>query len=129
MDGTTAQPSYAELAALRAENQQLKRRIAELEKKNPTQRLDKSFSVKADEKRRQDAKTKESGKGKTHGSSGDQQASERRGRVPNQDKIDKADHHALVLPDGFDLPKCHPGIERPVWRIRDGILSIRSLPK
>ena len=88
--------------------------------KNPTRRLDKSHSVKADKKRRQDAKAKESGKGKTHGSSGDQQASERRGRVPNQDKIDKADHHELVLPDGFDLPQCHPGIEQPVWRIGDG---------
>ena len=131
MDGTTGQPSYGELAALvallqvsmtalRAENQQLKKRVAELVKKNSTQRLDKSYSVKADEKRRQDAKPKESGKGKTHGSCRDQQASERRGRVPNQDKIDKADHHELVLPDGFDLPQCRPGIERPVWRIRDG---------
>ncbi len=131
MDGTTGQPGYAELAALvaqlqfelvalRAENQRLKQRIAELEKKNPTQRLQESYSVKADEKRRQDAKEKKSGKAKGHGSSGDRQASERRGRVPNQDKIDKADHHELVLPDGFDLPQCHPGIERPVWRIRDG---------
>ena len=131
MDGTAKQPSYSdlaalvaqlqvELAALRAENLQLKKRIAELEKKNPTQRLDKSYSAKADEKRRKDAESKASGEPKTHGSSGDQQASERRGRVPNQDKIDKADHHELVLPDGFELPQCHPGIERPVWRIRDG---------
>ena len=97
MDGTAGQPSYSDLAALvarlqvelaglRAENQQLKQRIAELEKKNPTQRLDKSYSVKADEKRRRDAEAKKSGQPKTHGSSGDQQASERRGRVPNQDK-------------------------------------------
>lgn len=104
MDGTAGQPSYSDLAALvaqlqvelaelRAENQQLKKRIAELEKKNPTQRLDKSYSVKADEKRRKEAETKKSGKPTTHGSSGDQQASDRRGRVPNQGKIDKADHH------------------------------------
>ena len=102
------------------EPQQLKKRIAELEKKYPTQRLDKSYSAKADEKRRKDAESKASGNPKTHGSSGGQQASDRRGRVPNQDKIDKADHHDLVLPDGFELPQCHPGIERPVWRIRDG---------
>lgn len=131
MEGATGQPSYAELAALvaqlhvelaalRAENERLKQRIAELEKKNPTQRLEKSYSVKADEKRRQDAEAKKSGKAKGHGSSGDQQASARRGRVPNQEKIDQADQHELVLPDGFDLVQCHPGIERPVWRIRDG---------
>ena len=124
MDGTAPQPSYAELAALvtelRGEIVRLKTRIEELEKKNPTQRLGQSYSVKADEKRRRDADEKKSGKPKTHGSGKDQQASERRGRVPNQDKIDKADHHELVLPDGFDLPQCHPGIERPVWRIRNG---------
>ena len=135
MYGTAGQPSYSdlaalvaqlqvELAALRAENLQLKKRIAELEKKNPTQRLDKSYSAKADEKRRKDAESKASGKPKAHGSSGDQQASERRGRIPNQDKIDKANHHELVLPDGFELPHCHPGIERPVWRIRDGKVTL-----
>lgn len=131
MDGSTGQPSYAELAALvaqlqvelaalRAENQRLKARIAELEKKNPTPRLEKSYSMKAEEKRRQQETAPDSGKAKKHGSSGDQQGSQRRGRVPNQEKIDQADHHELVLPDGFDLPQCHPGIERPVWRIRDG---------
>jgi len=105
---------------LRGEIVRLKARIEELEKKNPTQRLGQSYSVKADEKRRRDADEKKSGKPTTHGSGKDQQASERRGRLPNQEKIDKADHHELVLPDGFDLPQCHPGIERPVWRIRDG---------
>ena len=94
MGGTAGQPSYSDLAALvaqlqvelpelRADIQQPKKRIAELEKKNPTQRLDKSYSLKADEKRRKEAETKKSGKPKTHGSSGDQQAP--------------------------DLPACYPG--------------------
>ena len=60
MDETAGQPNDSDLAALvaqlqvelatlRAENQQLKNRIKELgKKKNPTQRLDKSYSVKAD---------------------------------------------------------------------------------
>ena len=95
MYGNAPQPSYAELAALttelRGEIVWLKARIEELEKKNPTQRFGQSCSVKADEKRRRDADEKKSGKPKTHGSGKDQQASERRGRVPNQDKIDKAD--------------------------------------
>ena len=138
MDGATGQPSYSdllaivaqlqvELAELRAENQQLKQRnaelqerIAELEKKNPTQRLGTSYSMKADEKRRRELDAKQSGKPKTHGSGKDQQASERRGRVPNQDKMDRAEYHELVLPDGFELHQCHPHIDRPVWRIRDG---------
>ena len=54
MGGTAKRPSYAELAAifveLRAEVVQLKARIVELEKKNPTHRLDESYSIKADEK-------------------------------------------------------------------------------
>ena len=90
MDGTAGQPSYSDLAAIvaqlqvelaarRAENLPLKKRIAELEKKNPTQRLDKSYSAKANEKRQRDAESRASGKPKTYGSSGDKQASERRG--------------------------------------------------
>ncbi|MEZ6121779.1 MAG: transposase [Planctomycetaceae bacterium] len=106
-----------ELAALRAENLQLKKR-EELEKKNPTRRLKESYSARAEEKRRKDAEN--SGKPKTHGASGDQQASERRGRISNQDKIDRADHYEIILPVGFEQHQCHPGIERPVWRIRDG---------
>ena len=76
MDGAGQQPSYGELAALvvqleatverltkriddlENENAELKSRIAELEaenaelrKKNPTQRLDKSYSMTAEEKR------------------------------------------------------------------------------
>lgn len=109
-----------ELVALRVENQRLKQRIAELENENPPQRLQEAYSVKADAKRRRDSEEKKSGKPKTHGSGKDQQASERRGRVPNHYKIDKADPHELVLPDGFDPPQCHPGSERPVGRIRDG---------
>lgn len=145
MDGAGQQPSYAELAALlvqlradvarltkrvddlevdnaklAAENAKLRAEIVELRKKNPTQRLGKSYSMTAEEKRREDAEQKKSGTTKKHGSHGDRQSSERRGRIPNQDKIDRADLHELVLPEGFEFTQCTPHGDRPVWRIRDG---------
>lgn len=124
MDEKGQRPSYAELAALvvqlQAEVARLTKRIEELEKKNPTQRLDKSYSMKADEQRRREDGEKKLGTPRKHGSSGDRQNSERRGRIPNQDKIDRADHHEVVLPDGFDVTQCQPGVDRPVWRIRNG---------
>ena len=69
MDGAGQQPSYADLAALvvqlqatvarltqriddlEAENARLATENAELRKKNPTQRLDKSYSMTAEEVR------------------------------------------------------------------------------
>jgi len=138
MDGAGQQPSYAELAALvvqlqatvaalmkriddlETENAKLKAENAELRKKNPTQRLDKSYSMTAEEKRRQEAEQKTSGTAKKHGSHGDKQSSERRGRKPNQDKIDRADLHELVLPEGFNITRCKPHSDRTVWRIRNG---------
>jgi len=145
MDGAGQQPSYAELAALvvqlqatvarltkriddleaenarlATENAKLAAENAELRKKNPTQRLDKSYSMTAEEKRRQEAEQKKSGIANRHGSHGDKQSSERRGRIPNQDKIDRADLHELVHPEGFDITQCRPHGDRPVWRIRNG---------
>ena len=138
MDGGGQQPSYAELAALvvqlqatvavlmkriddlENENAKLAAENAELRKKNPTQRLDKSYSMTAEEKRREEAEQKKVGTAKKHGSHGDKQSSERRGRVPNQDKIDRADLHELVLPEGFNITRCKPHYDRPVWRIRNG---------
>jgi transposase len=145
MDVTGQQPSYADLAALvvqlqatverltkriddlEKENVGLKSRIAELEaenaelrKKNPTRRIDKSYSMTAEEKRRQEAEQKKAGTAKKHGSHGDKQSSERRGRIPNQDKIDRADLHELVVPEGFTITQCKPHSDRPVWRIRNG---------
>jgi regulator of replication initiation timing len=101
MDGTGQQLSYAELAVLmvqlqatvarltkriddlEAENAKLAAENAELRKKNPTQRLDKSYSMTAEEKRRQQAEQNKAGTAKKHGSHGDNQSSERSGRKPS----------------------------------------------
>ncbi len=128
MDGSVRQLSHeelvrlvmrlqAELTELREENRRLKQRISELEKKNPTQRLQQSYSLSAEEKRRENAT---SGGKRKHGASGSRQQSERRGRRPTQDKINEADQHELILPEGFDLADCRHVIDRPVWRIRNG---------
>lgn len=110
----------ARVFELAAENAKLHAEIAELRKKNPTQRLNQSYSVAAEEKRREEAEQKKAGTAKKHGSHGDKQSSERRGRIPNQDKIDRAHLHELVLPEGFHITQCKPHYDRPVWRIRNG---------
>jgi transposase len=132
MDGTVPQLSHAELvalvlqlqsevAALRAENEWLKNRIAEIEGKNPTQRLKQSYSMKSEEQRRREAEAaKKKPDRKAHGSSGHHQQSDRRGRRTSQDKIDEANSHELVIPEGFELADCHHAVDRPVWRIRQG---------
>ncbi len=92
MDGSVRQLSHeelvrlvmrlqAELTELRGENRRLKKRIAELEKKNPTQRLEQSYSAEC---RREAAMGRSRNPAEEkHGSSGDQQQSERRGRRPD----------------------------------------------
>lgn len=76
--------------------------------------------MKADEKRQQQEEEQKSGKSRPHGSHCDQQASERRGRKPSHEKIDQANVHELVLPEGFNRSQSTPSIDQPVWRIRDG---------
>lgn len=104
----------SEVASLRDENRRLKERIRELEGKNPTQRLDESYSVQAEQKRRQqssDGKTKKKKR---------RQESPRRGRHPSDGKADQAQQRRIVTPDGLDLRNCHFVRERVVWRIVAG---------
>ena len=77
------------------------------EQKEPTQRLDESYSVKAEEKRQQREEDQKSSKPKPHCSHGDQQASERRGGRPSHEKIDQANVHELILPEGFIREQRH----------------------
>lgn len=102
-----------ELAAVREENVRLRKRIAELEAKRPATRLDKSYSVKAEEKRRSGGKT-----GKTNKGRGKQAQSP--GRRPTSEKLDQAEAAELCLPEGFAIGECRFVRDRTVWRIING---------
>jgi regulator of replication initiation timing len=124
MDGIEAELDREELIALvmdlrevinelREENAALRKRVEELEGKNPTERLDESYSLRAEKRRQEQKQQKASGKKRI-------QNSERRGRRKTQEKIDEADRAEIVLPDGCDFNHCTFAYERPVWRIENG---------
>lgn len=101
-------------ARLEAENLQLKERIAELEGKNPTKRLDTSYSVRAEERRQAKAKAKKVRKKKTS------KKPKRCGRRTTCEKVELADRIEPVLPEGFSIEECRNIGERVVWRIENG---------
>jgi len=101
------------IVELREDNAALRKRLEELEGKNPTQRLSESYSLRAEERRQEQKQQKRSGKKR-------KQNSERRGRRKTQEKIDEADRAEMVLPDKFDFDQCTLVGERPVWRIENG---------
>lgn len=89
------------------------RRIEELEKRNPTPRLDEAYSLKAEEKRQAEAQ---------HGGKPGRrkQKSARRGRIRTAEKLARATVEEDIWPDGFPLDACQWKYSRPVWRIIDG---------
>lgn len=89
----------------------LEARIAELEKKNPTTRLEEAYSVNAEQKRREE----KSGKKKRR-----RQKSSRRGRVSTAEKLAQASVHEDVIPHGAAIDECRLKYSRAVWRIIDG---------
>ena len=74
-------------------------KLKELRKKNPTQRLDEAYSLKAGEKRREDAQ--QDGKPKKK-----QQKSNRRGSISTAEKLTAATHEADILPGEYSLSDC-----------------------
>lgn len=124
MEGTPSEAlSQKELLALVAELRrqvaardrqiaELEARIAELEKKNPTTRLDESYSVDAEDRRREQASD---GRKKRR-----RQNSARRGRMTTAEKLAQATVHENVIPDGRTIDECTLRYSRPVWRIIDG---------
>lgn len=88
-------------------------RIEELEKRLgsvPTQKLEQSFSVKAEEQR-QAARGKMKRK---------RTKPLRRGRVSTDEKIARADRTQQVLPAGLTRDECRLSHIRPVWRLEKG---------
>lgn len=96
--------------ALRAELQQAQAKIAQLEeeaaRKNPTQRLEEEYSLKAEEQRRRKRRRK--------------QKSKRRGRRTTASKLAQAERTQIVVPEGFAPEACRLHRRRPVWRIENG---------
>lgn len=106
-----------ELAALRRENAELKKRIEQFGNQNkPKRQADESYSLQAEEKRERDREAPDSGRKKKR----KRQQSSRRGRIATQEKIDRGDRVELVIPHGFRIGQCRPLRERPVWRIENG---------
>ena len=89
------------------------KRIAELEKKNPTLRLDEAYSVKAEEKRR--AEAQQDGKPKKS-----QQRSARRGRISTAEKLAIATYEENVWPGGCSRSDCQWRYSRVAWRVIEG---------
>jgi transposase len=93
--------------------QAAKQRIEELEKKVGTPavaKVDKPFSMRAEEKRQEtrgQKKRKLSKKG-------------RRGRLTSMDKVKLAERTEKCFPTGVLPQDCHFSHTRPVWRLQDG---------
>lgn len=98
-----------EVARLQRELAKLQQQLDRLTAKSPAPRVDESFSMAAEERRR----AKKSQKKPT-------QKSPRRGRHKTEDKLDRAERRVAVLPEGFTLAQCKLAYERPAWRIEDG---------
>lgn len=76
--------------------EELESELKELRKKNPTQRLDDAYSVKAEEKRREGFQ--QDGKPKTK-----KQKSKRRGRISTAEKLAMATQEENIFPAGYSL--------------------------
>lgn len=118
MEGIEKELDRAALIALvrelREENARLRRRIEQLEGKQPTKRLGEAYSLRAEEQRREQAADSSGGKKRRR------QKSARRGRRKTDEKLDQAERVCVVLPEGLTIEECTPLRERPVWRIENG---------
>ena len=84
-------------------------RIEELEKRHPTVRLDESYSMQAEERRR----TATSGRKR-------KQNSPRRGRISTAEKLTQATVEEDVWPSQYRPEDCQWKYSRPVWRVING---------
>jgi len=87
----------------------LEKRVEELSKRSPTTRLDESYSLKAEERRREKPHNRKR-----------RQKSSRRGRRTTQEKLDQAQRTETVCPEEFCVDECKLHRKRPVWRIENG---------
>jgi uncharacterized coiled-coil protein SlyX len=86
------------------------RRLKEQIGKNPTDRLDESYSEKAEDKRKAQAQGKPKKRNKP----------KRSGRLSTAEKIARASRTEKVYPDGCDPESCKLSHTRVAWRLEDG---------
>jgi len=91
---------------LEDENEKLKEQV----KKNPTERLDEPYSLKAEEKRQ----------AKKKGRPQKRKPPKRKGRLTTAEKIAKAARTEKVYPDEFDPEDCKLSHTRVAWRLENG---------
>jgi hypothetical protein len=91
---------------LQEQNEKLKAQI----EKNPTERLDESYSEKAEDKRKAEAEGKPRKRNKP----------KRSGRLTTAEKIARASRTETVYPDDCDPDGCKLSHTRVAWRLEDG---------
>lgn len=92
-----------------AQQEQIRQLEERLNSRNPTKRLDESYSEQAEEKRKQAGKKKRQRKRPT-----------RRGRLSTADKIKLAERTEPVYPLGIDPQTCKFSHTRVAWRLENG---------
>jgi hypothetical protein len=97
------------LGVIVAQEEEIRRLQAQLASRNPTKRLDKPYSAKAEEGRKQTGKKKRKRKRPL-----------RRGRLSTADKIKLAERREEVYPLGVDRHACKLSHTRVAWRLEDG---------
>ncbi|MEL7496227.1 MAG: hypothetical protein AAFN77_01365, partial [Planctomycetota bacterium] len=105
-------------ATIKRLEKQVEELFAKLKEKNPTERLDESYSQKAEEERKkaqQEGKTgKNTGRGKTT------TGKRRKGRITTAEKIKKAQRVQAVYPNDVSPSDCILSHTRVAWRLEDG---------
>lgn len=93
---------------------ELEREVQQLRQKNPTQRFEEAYSLRAEEQRRE-ASSRGGEPAKTK-----RQKSARRGRISTDQKLALATRHEDIWPSDRPHSECHLRYSRAVWRIING---------
>ncbi len=105
-------------ATIKRQQKQIEELCAKIKEKNPTERLDESYSQKAEEQRKKALQDEKSGK-KT-GKKKKPTKSRRKGRITTAEKIEKAQRVERVYPENVSPSVCTLSHTRVAWRLEDG---------
>ena len=104
-------------ATIKRLEKQVEELFAKLKEKNPTERLDESYSQKAEEQRK---KAQQDSKSGTKTGKGKKPKNKRKGRITTAEKIKKAQRVQAVYPDDIAPSDCTLSHTRVVWRLEGG---------